>query len=143
MYDAITEPLLDGKATRYRVLFSGSPLAHAQALELLRNDAGFRTFMTGQLKQSAYTAFRWETPRIQTTTVLETLNSYCLTVPHLRTNFGMIVSDMRPNLVEYVLGMISDRPIWLSTAGGGVAWLHVRLDSTPKYYGYAPYRDSK
>lgn len=31
-------------------------------------------------------------------------------------------------------------PLWLSTAGGGVAWLHVRLDSTPKYYGYEPYR---
>lgn len=32
-----------------------------------------------------------------------------------------------------------DRPIWLSTAGGGVAWLHVRLDSRPKYYRYRPY----
>lgn len=31
-------------------------------------------------------------------------------------------------------------PVWLSTAGMGVAWLHVRLDSRPKYYGYAPYR---
>jgi hypothetical protein len=28
---------------------------------------------------------------------------------------------------------------WLSTAGLGVAWLHVRLDSRPKYYRYAPY----
>jgi hypothetical protein len=35
---------------------------------------------------------------------------------------------------------ISDRPVWLSTAGMGVAWLHVRLDDRPKYYGYAPYR---
>jgi hypothetical protein len=32
-------------------------------------------------------------------------------------------------------------PIWLSTAGAGVSWLHVRLDKRPKYYGYAPYRD--
>lgn len=31
-------------------------------------------------------------------------------------------------------------PVWLSTAGMGVSWLHVRLDSRPKYYGYAPYR---
>ena len=35
---------------------------------------------------------------------------------------------------------ISDRPVWLSTAGGGVAWLHVRLDDRPKYYGWAAYR---
>ena len=40
-----------------------------------------------------------------------------------------------------MLKMLSDVPIWLSTAGGGVAWLHVRLDSHPKYYGYAPYRE--
>lgn len=31
-------------------------------------------------------------------------------------------------------------PLWLSTAGGGVAWLHVRLDTRPKYYGYSPYK---
>jgi hypothetical protein len=32
------------------------------------------------------------------------------------------------------------KPVWLSTAGAGVSWLHVRLDDRPKYYGYAPYR---
>jgi hypothetical protein len=32
-------------------------------------------------------------------------------------------------------------PVWLSTAGAGVSWLHVRLDDRPKYYGYQPYRD--
>ena len=31
-------------------------------------------------------------------------------------------------------------PLWLSTAGMGVPWLHVRLDSRPKYYAFAPYR---
>jgi uncharacterized protein DUF6940 len=30
--------------------------------------------------------------------------------------------------------------VWLSTAGAGVAWLHVRLDDRPKYYGYEPYQ---
>ncbi len=37
---------------------------------------------------------------------------------------------------------ISSKPVWLNTAGGGVAWLHVRLDDRPKYYGYEPYRHS-
>lgn len=36
---------------------------------------------------------------------------------------------------------LSVKPVWLSTAGAGVSWLHVRLDDRPKYYGYAPYRD--
>ena len=35
---------------------------------------------------------------------------------------------------------LSGTPVWWSTAGGGVPWLHVRLDDRPKYYGHAPYR---
>src|SRR5688572_14000548 len=35
---------------------------------------------------------------------------------------------------------ISSVPTWLSTAGLGVSWLHLRLDSRPKYYRYAPYK---
>lgn len=30
--------------------------------------------------------------------------------------------------------------LWISTAGLGVPWLHVRLDSRPKYYKHQPYR---
>lgn len=39
-----------------------------------------------------------------------------------------------------VRSKLGSNPLWLSTAGGGVAWLHVRIDSRPKYYGYEPYR---
>jgi hypothetical protein len=35
---------------------------------------------------------------------------------------------------------LGPQPVWLSTAGAGVSWLHVRLDKRPKYYGHAPYR---
>jgi hypothetical protein len=34
---------------------------------------------------------------------------------------------------------VAEKPVWLSTAGSGVSWLHVRLDDRPKYYGYQPY----
>jgi hypothetical protein len=34
---------------------------------------------------------------------------------------------------------IGKKPVWLSTAGAGVSWLHVRLDDRPKYYGFADY----
>ncbi len=40
---------------------------------------------------------------------------------------------------EEAVRRISDRPLWISTTGDGVAWLHVRLDSSPKYYVYSPY----
>jgi hypothetical protein len=36
---------------------------------------------------------------------------------------------------------VGERPLWVSTSGLGVAWLHVRLDAYPKYYQHAPYRD--
>jgi hypothetical protein len=32
------------------------------------------------------------------------------------------------------------RPVWLSTSGLGIYWLHIRLDSAPKYYSHDPYR---
>lgn len=35
---------------------------------------------------------------------------------------------------------LGDRPIWLSTSGLGVHWLHVRLDSRPKYYCFEGYK---
>jgi hypothetical protein len=40
---------------------------------------------------------------------------------------------------------LKERPtekIWMSTCGTGVYWLHLRLDSKPKYYTYAPYREA-
>lgn len=43
-------------------------------------------------------------------------------------------------VAEAMAARVGMRPVWLSTAGAGVAWLHVRLDDRPKYYGYDPYR---
>jgi hypothetical protein len=33
-----------------------------------------------------------------------------------------------------------DDPVWLSTSGMGIAYLHFRLDRRPKYYTYDPYK---
>lgn len=41
---------------------------------------------------------------------------------------------------EAVAERLSERPLWVSTSGLGVAWLHVRLDTRPKYYVHTPYR---
>jgi hypothetical protein len=34
---------------------------------------------------------------------------------------------------------LSEKNIWVSVVSGGISWLHVRLDSSPKYYSYMPY----
>lgn len=52
---------------------------------------------------------------------------------HQTTSLWRAVSDA-------IARRIGPRPVWLSTAGAAVAWLHVRLDDRPKYYAYSPYR---
>ncbi|KAI2498359.1 hypothetical protein MHU86_16112 [Fragilaria crotonensis] len=34
----------------------------------------------------------------------------------------------------------TSKTVWLSTSGTGIAWLHFRLDSRPKYYQYKPFQ---
>jgi len=41
---------------------------------------------------------------------------------------------------ESAVRRLGHQPLWLNTAGGGVSWLHVRLDDKPKYYVYKPYK---
>ncbi len=43
-------------------------------------------------------------------------------------------------LARAIEASLDAQPLWVSTAGLGVAWLHLRLDSRPKYYRYAVYK---
>jgi hypothetical protein len=49
------------------------------------------------------------------------------------------VHHLWQRVAETVKANVSQRPLWLSTAGGGVSWLHVRVEGVPKYYSYRPY----
>jgi hypothetical protein len=42
---------------------------------------------------------------------------------------------------QVVKQQVGRTPLWLSTAGAGVPWLHIRVDASPKYYSFAAYRD--
>jgi hypothetical protein len=46
-------------------------------------------------------------------------------------------------LAQAIRHRLGQRPIWVSTSGLGVAWLHIRLDSRPKYYQYHPFTEFK
>lgn len=65
--------------------------------------------------------------------------------PHLlaflRTADPTRIDALWRTVAAVALGEVSERPRWLSTAGLGVYWLHVRLDPRPKYYRHAPYRE--
>jgi len=43
-------------------------------------------------------------------------------------------SDLWQAVGNAMLRRLGAKPVWLSTAGAGVPWLHVRLDDAPKYY---------
>lgn len=48
--------------------------------------------------------------------------------------------DLFITMTKSLKHRINNSPTWLSTSGLGVYWLHIRLDSNPKYYSYQPYR---
>ncbi|MGI9263322.1 MAG: DUF6940 family protein [Gammaproteobacteria bacterium] len=48
--------------------------------------------------------------------------------------------DLLRALAVTIHEQLGQRPLWVSTSGLGVAWLHVRLDTYPKYYQHGPYR---
>ena len=78
----------------------------------------------------------------------------CLT--STKTNYAHLASFMRTAPQDQIHELLtttaqqvkqwlenSDSIVWLSTSGAGVFYLHVRLDSYPKYYTYRPYKNAK
>jgi hypothetical protein len=193
MYEVSTEAIQNGSVLRYRIRSNSGAMSYRNVLQALQDDAGFRNCLTDALIQCPYSAFRWETPPLRTSTLNQDFEFVLLDFPSFTkrktdestyksyfasdsdelgivafTNLGgdatLIVPSPRTAPVIYghfasflrnapvlqidalwqkigtlVLSLVSQTPVWLSTAGGGVAWLHVRIDSTPKYYGYTPY----
>ena len=70
----------------------------------------------------------------------ENRSYYCHLLSFLRGASTEHCNKLWRTVGETMRQRVNEIPVWLSTAGGGVAWLHVRLDNHPKYYSYAPYR---
>lgn len=47
--------------------------------------------------------------------------------------------DLFMTMAKSLKDRLNNNPTWVSTSGLGVYWLHIRLDSRPKYYSYQPY----
>jgi hypothetical protein len=52
-------------------------------------------------------------------------------------------NEIWQTLAEVLQHYLNEQPIWVSTSGLGVYWLHIRLDSYPKYYNFEPYKSYK
>lgn len=67
--------------------------------------------------------------------------AYCHLASFVRSALLAQIHTLWKTVGAAMMRRLNAKPVWLSTAGAGVAWLHVRLDDRPKYYGYAPYRN--
>ena len=65
---------------------------------------------------------------------------YAQLAAFLRHGPEMQIASFWKSVGQAALARASSEPFWLSTAGTGVFWLHLRLDSCPKYYQHAPYK---
>lgn len=186
--------LNDGRVHKFSITHNTKPLCYVDALDLWQHDESFRSFFISLLTEIPFSAYRWESPPVTSSTVnrafefvlldspslirppdTKTFESYfttdepgagivvfenlgkdaVLVVPSPRTSdsayahlaaFTRNGPDSQNHALWQIVGetmqkRISARPIWLSTAGGGVSWIHVRLDSWPKYYGFHPYTE--
>ena len=194
MFETMSEVIEKNRVIKYSMTRDGVPLTYGSVLQLWAIDTEFRDFFTSLLVDCGFTAFRWESPPISSTTILRLCDFVVVNSPEFNTrrtdaisfksffgsdhngdgivtfeNLGgdatLIVptpeTDKRAyghlgdfirlapknqvhalwRIIGETLGaQLGEKPIWLSTAGGSVAWLHVRLDSTPKYYCYSPFR---
>ncbi|EAQ77266.1 DUF6940 family protein [Blastopirellula marina] len=189
--NAETEDLPGLRGRRYFVHRDSQPLSYAAAIEAWRSDAEFSDWLSDELAEAPFAAFRWETPPIDHATtdrpwefvLLNSPNLARPSEPHLfaehfekaadpittfanlgrnallvaptpqahESAYGHLAAFVRKapqqqrlalwqEVGEAMTRRLGDRPVWLSTAGAGVSWLHVRLDDQPKYYGYQPYR---
>jgi hypothetical protein len=193
MWTSRSEQLADGRGIKIIIESDSTAIPYADVLRLWQNDTDFRSLFITLLADAPFSAFRWETPPITSSTANRPFEFVLLDSPGLaRTpDAGAFAEHFKPapknGVVEFsnlgkdaimlvpcpsgpvaayghigafvrhapepqrhalwqlvgdaMLRRIGAKPVWLSTAGAGVSWLHVRLDNRPKYYGYAPYRE--
>lgn len=69
--------------------------------------------------------------------------SYAHLADFIRTAPALQANYLWQKVAEETIKKLRDgQKLWISTSGLGVPWLHIRLDSIPKYYNFEPYQGS-
>ncbi|MCT4630980.1 hypothetical protein [Winogradskyella sp.] len=71
---------------------------------------------------------------------ISTQTEYTHIATFVRTAAHNQILDFWKKVVYVYSAKINEDLKWLSTSGLGVHWLHVRIDSRPKYYQYSDYK---
>ena len=191
MWNTRSIELAEVRGLRFTVDLDSHPATYAEVLRGWESDAGFRSLFNSLLAGAPYSAFRWETPGVTSSTLSQPFEFVLLSSPDLARRpdpavfaehfavsetgiavfpnlggdaimivpcpnaepsaYGHLAAFVRlapeqqqhalwRSIGEAMLQRVGTKPVWLSTAGAGVSWLHVRLDDRPKYYGYLPYK---
>lgn len=74
------------------------------------------------------------------TTSPGTIKNYAHLISFLTNADAIANKTIWQSLAEEIESQLSLNNLWISTSGLGVYWLHIRLDSYPKYYQYQKYR---
>lgn len=75
-------------------------------------------------------------------TPIVAIKAYTHLATFVRNAPGSQVRSLWRSAAMAVHENLSHMPRWLSTAGLGVSWLHLRLDTYPKYYQFEPYKNA-
>lgn len=86
MWTPRIEPLASGRVIKVGIDLDSSPIAYGEVLRRWQDDADFRSFFIGLLADSPFSAYRWETPPITTTTASRRFEFVLLDSPGLARN---------------------------------------------------------
>jgi len=81
-------------------------------------------------------------PFLSNVTKKKSNNHFAHLATFVREGNEVQVNEFWKVVAEKMLDRLRSGPgrVWLSTSGLGIYWLHVRMDSYPKYYTYQPYK---
>ena len=144
------EIIIDGEIIKYRLFKDNSILSVKDVIHYWKSDHSFQLFYNQVLASSQFEAFYWENPPMTMNIRQDAIFIVPITVTK-ESNFSHIGKFVRTAAKDQIhefwekVGIsyekvISNKPKWLSTAGLGVYWLHVRIDSRPKYYKFDSYK---
>jgi len=153
--------LVDKGVRLFRLFADERLLTNEDVFRLWQEDATFALFYSKTILKAGYEGFCWEMPPV-TSSSLKVDHEFVVVESASHRNIqanpdidgGTISSFLRSASRDRVVDLwavvgrevnrrVSGVQLWVSTAGLGVSWLHVRLDSRPKYYRYNPYRIPK
>ena len=115
-------------------------LVNSNALKgIAQNDTSFKNFFEENKAVVNFPNLRKDAELIVPTPI-SSQTKYAHIANFVRTADQNQIVDFWKKVVEVYSSKIGHEMKWLSTSGLGVYWLHVRVDSRPKYYQHLEYK---